>query len=445
MNTPIYSFVKSYADGDVSRLHMPGHKGKSVLGCELYDITEIDGADVLGSPDGIIAESQRNAAELFGTGATFYSTEGSSLSIKAMLYTALVNRKDDEKPIIFAARNSHKAFIYGCALLDIDIHWLYGEGCGLCRCIISPEMLKNELAAAEKKPFAVYITSPDYLGGTADIRGLSEICGEFGIPLLVDGAHGAYSAFLGENTHPINLGATMCCDSAHKTLPVLTPGAYLHLSANSPEEYRKTANTAMQIFATTSPSYLILQSLDLCNAYLADDFRRELADCTERVRKLAERLGSLGWENISNEPTKITVNCTRCGIHGYAVAEVLRKFKVECEFADCDNVVLMFTPSNRETDYDRVYDAFSSVEISEGIKEIANVDFVRCEKVMTVREAIMSPFEIVETENAVGRICAAPTVSCPPAIPIAVSGERIGQECAEIFKLYGIENIAVVK
>ena len=124
MKTPIYDFVQKYAESDVSRFHMPGHKGKSFLGCERLDITEVQGADVLYSADGIIEESERNASALFGTAHSFYSAEGSSLAIKTMLALAVKGFKGSKggagvKPVVLAGRNAHKAFIYSCALLDI--------------------------------------------------------------------------------------------------------------------------------------------------------------------------------------------------------------------------------------------------------------------------------------------------------------------------------------
>ena len=125
ITTPIADFVKHYAADNISRLHMPAHKGNSLLGCEAFDITEINGADVLYSANGIIDESERNAAKLFGTAHTFYSTEGSTLAIKAML--ALVKRNSKKKSKILAARNIHKAFIYACALLDLEVEWIYPD------------------------------------------------------------------------------------------------------------------------------------------------------------------------------------------------------------------------------------------------------------------------------------------------------------------------------
>ena len=136
MNTPIADFVENYAKQNMSRMHMPGHKGKGFLGCERFDITEVSGADSLYEADGIIAESENNAAKLFGTGRTVYSTEGSSQCIRAMLYLALQNWKMQNrqqkngrrKPVVVAARNVHKAFVYAAVLLDFDIQWLWPEG-----------------------------------------------------------------------------------------------------------------------------------------------------------------------------------------------------------------------------------------------------------------------------------------------------------------------------
>lgn len=140
MDTPIADFVRSYAASGTARFHMPGHKGKGPLGCEALDITEIAGADSLYEAEGIIAKSEENARSLFGTGRTLYSTEGSSQCIRAMLQLILQNRKPGAAPVILAARNVHKAFIYAAALLDFRPEWLWPEGGSgsLMGCPISP-------------------------------------------------------------------------------------------------------------------------------------------------------------------------------------------------------------------------------------------------------------------------------------------------------------------
>ena len=176
MNTPICDFAARYAQGDPLRLHMPGHKGQAFLGIEPLDITEIDGADSLYEADGIIRQSEDNASALFGC-PTYYSTEGSSQCIRAMVYLAALHAKArGRKPLIAAARNAHKTFLSAVALLDLEVLWLYPEqNDSYLTCRISPEALEQFLCSAAEKPTAVYLTSPDYLGTLADIAGLSAV------------------------------------------------------------------------------------------------------------------------------------------------------------------------------------------------------------------------------------------------------------------------------
>ena len=344
MKTPIADFVRGYAERGASRLHMPGHKGISRLGCEALDITEIDGADVLGSASGIIAESERNAAELFKTAGSYYSTEGSSLCIRAML--VLIKRSvGSRQPRVLAARNVHKAFIYACALLDVAVDWIYpDEFSHLCECKISAEELDARLSAYESLPDAVYLTSPDYLGNIADVEAVSQVCHRYGLPLLVDNAHGAYLAFESPSRHPIALGADMCCDSAHKTLPALTGAAYLHVSENYGKFSEREIRSAMALFASTSPSYPTLQSLDLCNAYIADGYADRLADFYVKVGQLKSRLTAIGFPTEGDEMLKLVFSKDSCGYSGLELADILRSSGIEAEFADRDRLVLMLTP-----------------------------------------------------------------------------------------------------
>ena len=166
MDTPIVDFVRGYAQSGTSRLHMPGHKGQSLLGFEPLDLTEIRGADELYEPEGIIAQSEANATRLFGTQHTYYSTEGSSQCIRAMLCLALqAVPRTGKRPVLLAARNAHKALLYAAALLDFDIRWLWpaAENAGaLCSCPISAQMLTTalqELTGQGSTPFGVYVTT----------------------------------------------------------------------------------------------------------------------------------------------------------------------------------------------------------------------------------------------------------------------------------------------
>jgi arginine/lysine/ornithine decarboxylase len=444
MTTPIADFVKNYARRDLSRFHMPGHKGKALLGCESLDITEIDGADVLYSADGIIDESESNASALFGTKHSFYSTEGSSLAIKAML--ALIKKKTPvgKRTTVLAARNVHKAFIYACALLDIDAEWLYPTKFShLCECNITPEELEIALASTDRLPDAVYLTSPDYLGNIADVKGVSEVCRRYSLPLLVDNAHGAYLGFCEQNMHPIALGADMCCDSAHKTFPVLTGGAYLHI-ANSFDADKDEVRSALALFASTSPSYLILQSLDLCNSYLADDYRERLANCIARLGTIKSALAQRGVRAKETEPLKLVLTRDSCGYGGDELAKILRHHGIEPEFADRDAIVLMATPSLEERDFERLERALSTLVAREPVTTDLPTPEIAT-RTLSIRDAIFSPSENTATKDAAGRICASPIVSCPPAVPVVMSGEIITEGAIELMLYYGIDQIDVLK
>ena len=445
MNTPIADFVTKYAKSDITRLHMPGHKGNAILGVEALDITEIAGADVLYSADGIIAESEENCTSLFGTAHSFYSAEGSSLAIKAMLSLA-VTASGEEKPTVLAARNAHKAFLYAAAWLDFDIAWMMPKDSShLCSCLLSKDDVERAILAANKKPCAVYLTSPDYLGNIADVQGIATVCQTHGIPLLVDNAHGAYLKFLENDKHPISLGATMACDSAHKTLPVLTGGAYLHISQNADAYFVENARNALASFASTSPSYLILSSLDHCNAYLFKQGKKDFAVSAKKVSDLKAHLASHGFTLFGNEALKLTVYAPDYGYFGYELAEYLSEQKIECEFADKEYLVLMFSPSNTPLDFERVTTAFEKIVKKEG-KILPNPPVPPVsEQRMSVRKAMLSKSETIPTQKANGRIAASPTVSCPPAIPIVVSGEVITQEVIESLLHYGVNTVSVVK
>ena len=438
MNTPVADFVQRYAKAGTARLHMPGHKGRCFLGCEPWDITEIHGADALYEAEGILAESEANAAALFGSQRTCYSTEGSSQCIRAMLYLAVAASGSHT---VVAARNVHRAFVSAAALLDLEIRWLWPEKSrSLCGCPISPAQLEETLNSLPEPPAAVYLTSPDYLGGMAQIPALAQVCHQHGTLLLVDNAHGAYLRFLQPSLHPLDLGADLCCDSAHKTLPVLTGGAYLHLSPTAPAQLAPLAKSALGLFGSTSPSYLTLASLDLCNRYLAEGYPQRLAEAVERLAELRERLTAAGWRVEPSDPLRVTVAAPR-GVTGQELAGQLRRQGVECEYADRDFLVLMATPENTP---EELAQAAAALGQCPGEANPPQLPLARGERACSIRQAAFAPRETVDAAHSLGRVCGLPTVGCPPAIPIAVSGERITPEALALFAYYGIEQVEVL-
>lgn len=439
MNTPICDFVNEYTKKNSVRLHMPGHKGLGLLGFEEKDITEINGADSLYEADGIIKESEKNASGLFGCD-TFYSTEGSSQCIRAMVYLACIHAKSlGRKPLIATGRNAHKTFMSACALTDADVIWLCNKNGGsYLSCELTAEDIEKSLLDADEKPVAVYLTSPDYLGNMPDIQAISSVCKKHGVLLLVDNAHGAYLEFLPESMHPIKLGADICCDSAHKTLPVLTGGAYLHTKIFSDK-----TKSALSLFGSTSPSYLILQSLDAANKYISDGYKEKLAEFLKSVDALKKTLVENGYTLCGNEPLKITIKAKEYGYYGYEIADLLEEKNIFCEFSDKDFIVFMLTPEIGN-DVKKLENVLISIQKKEKICESAP-EFVLPEKAINIKDAVFCESETISVKESESRILATANVACPPAVPIVVCGEKIDKKAVECFEYYGINNITVIK
>ena len=427
---------------------MPGHKGKSLLGYEKNDITEIFGADSLYQASGIIKESEENAGELFGSGATFYSCEGSSLSVRAMCYLAKAYAvslgKKENVLYALSTKNAHSSFVSAATLLDFKIKWLYSDSTSYLNGKISADELEKTLTCVDNLPFMVYITSPDYLGNTCDIKSLSEVCKKYGVPLVVDNAHGAYLRFLESDSHPITNGATICCDSAHKTLPVLTGGGYLHVSKDAPSFFRENAKKALSLFGSSSPSYLILASLDNANLYLSDNYKNQLLAFVKKVDSLKKSLTKNGYSLLGDEPLKITVEAKKYGYLGTELYDELYKRNIAWEFCDPDYLVMMLTPEHKEEELSILESAFLSIPKKEAILD-TSPRILPCEVVYSPKEASFLPFEEIEINSALGRVLSFASVSCPPAVSVIIAGERFNESTIQLCKYYGINKCTVIK
>ncbi|MBQ8073962.1 MAG: amino acid decarboxylase [Clostridia bacterium] len=439
--TPVCDFARRYAERNPLRLHMPGHKGRG--GMEALDITEIQGAPPLYPASGILRESEENAARLFGAGRTLYSTEGSSLCIRAMLFLARLRAERlGLPPVILAGRNAHRTFLSAAALLDFQVRWLWGDSWLTC----TPPAAEVEAALARMPgpPAAVYLTSPDYLGFRAVVPEIAAVCHARGIPLLVDNAHGAYLRFLPEDQHPLSQGADMTCDSAHKTLPALTGGAYLHLRRDAPPLFYEQAERSLALFASTSPSWLILQSLDRCNARLAGDFPGALAAFLPEARACAARLRERGYDVLMEEPLKMTIRPKAYGYTGDQLHDALRAGNAEGEFSDPDFLVLMLSPEEGAAALARLERVLRAVPRREAIPDRPPAQ-PRPVAVMPLKQALLSAAETVPLSRCEGRVLADPSVSCPPAVPLLVSGERIDAAALACFRYYGLERVSCVR
>ena len=467
MRLPITEFLKEYdADKEIVRLHMPGHKGK-FADCS-DDITEVQGADSLYEADDIIYESEKMTSELFGTRRTFYSTEGSSQVIKAMCYLAVryaaAKTKDNTRTdfVIAASRNAHKSFINASMLMQFDIAWLPSEDeeYSICKCNVTPAGLRKYLTEYKEKSdktlAAVFITSPDYLGNMLDIRGLSEVAHEFDTLLICDNAHGSYLKFVGGDMHPISNGADMTTDSAHKTLPVLTGGAYMHISKNAPEGLEAQARQGLLLFGSTSPSYKIMRSMDLALERINP---QQYAECAEHMKELKDSLREMGIEIYGDEPLKLTIDLRHSDIDGNSLKKELREKKIVCEYGEPDFVVTMWSPFNEyPVEFDRFKKAVKeAIEAAEKNPDEAVIVAKRDSsairhKRFVLPEVVYQPYQTLLMKRKIvkvnadleGEVAADNLTGCPPAITPIIAGERFSKDVIDILEFYGVEEIGIL-
>ncbi|MCR4646740.1 MAG: amino acid decarboxylase [Oscillospiraceae bacterium] len=433
---PIAGFLSNYAHNKPIRAHMPGHKGKPVPGSPMlsavtpFDITEIEGADSLFEADGILLAAEEQTAVLYGSGAVCYSAGGSTLCIQAMLAQMRAERRT-----VIAARTVHRAFLNACVLLGLQVRWIFPENGSLLSGSYPPAKFAAALQDAVQngeRP-CVYVTSPDYLGGMQDIAALSAVCKQFGAPLLVDNAHGAHLAFLPENRHPIALGADYCCDSAHKMLPALTGGAWLHCQNAAMKPFMKQH---MQLFGSTSPSYLIMQSLEAGTCYLRNEGREAVRQMAEEIAALRAKLPQ--YRFLGDEPFHLSI-----AADGIRLAEMLRQSGVECEYADKTCLVLLLSPMTTQEELARLGELLNAID--PGTPAEAPPLPEPSTPAMSLREAALAPCETLPLSAAEGHICGPVQVPCPPAVPIVMSGERITEDALRLLDFYGLKHICCVK
>jgi len=331
------------------------------------------------------------------------------------------------------------------ALLDLHPEWVLPDldtSTGLCKAVTASQIERGMKAATDVK--AVYVTSPNYFGVTADIDAISQVCRAWNIPLLVDNAHGAHLRFFSPNRHPIALGADLCCDSLHKTMPVLTGGAILHVGD---ARYARTARQKLSLFGSTSPSYLVLASMDAAVDYLIS------LKAAEQMQKTAERLGQIARvaKDIGyllpvdvGDPLRLTVSAAGLGYTGSELAGHLRAHRIEPEYAGESHLVLMASPLNTPEDFTRLENALCALPVREPIIPAA-VAATLPQRVLSVREALFAQSETLPVESAVGRVACSLISPCPPGIALACPGERIDDRLAQVLKSSGISCINVVK
>ncbi len=442
---PLYESLKAHAKKGRSPFHMPGHKGK-LRGWELeqaafLDVTEIPDTGSLFDDLGPTRAAEELATQYFGTARTLFSAGGSTLCIQAMMRLCA-----PQGGTVICSRAMHRSAVNAMALLGIDPVYLYPDHSAgpYFAGRVTPESVAEALRE-HPDARAVYLTSPDYYGVMSDIRGICEQADRYRVPVIVDNAHGAHLYPLDPQLHPVVQGAAMSADSAHKTLPVLTGGSFLQIGRAA---YVQQAKAAMELFGSTSPSYLILTSLDWCRDWLehgGEEMVRTSADQCRAVKSMAESMGLLQPEGLC-DPFHIALSGANMTAGGVRSGELLRAMGVEPEYASADGIILMPSPMNSKYDYEILRRALEHLPHTGGDRSSCGVrSLPRPRTVMRLREALLAPAEEFPVDRCLGRIAAQVKCPCPPAIPIVMPGEEMDADCIAALKNFGVMNIKVVK
>lgn len=441
--TPLFAALQKHKNLNRASFHTPGHKNSKLFTAQNFfelDLTELPDTDSLYEANGVIKEAEVLATKLYDSNCTIFSAGGCSLCIQTMLKLALPYGGK-----IVASRMIHKSAVNTMAILNAEVKWIMPEPDKknsnfkqISASEIEKVLQKNKDAAC------VYITSPDYFGNIADVTAISEICHKHNVPLLVDNAHGSHLKFLSKDMHPLTLGADLVADSAHKTLPVLTGGAFLH---TADKKFASGAKQAMSIFGSTSPSYPIMASLDVCRAWLHKNGKAAYSKLEQEVtaiKKIAHQKGLIDNLNENVDPIRLALHTAKLGFCGHDAAVFFRKNGVEPEFSDYQKVVFITTPLNTLEDFSRLKRAIELFPVGEHLQNPTPIFDTPIIK-KSLHEAMFSTSESVNSVDSVGKISATTVCPCPPGIPILVPGELITENSIKNLLHYGIFSLDVIK
>ena len=408
--------LKNYKNSELSRFHTPGHSGKAAVLSDFsqvlpFDVTEVLEFDSIYHADSCIKNIEQKAAKLFGAKRSVISVGGCTLAIQTMLALAC-----DKNAKIAAGRNAHVSFINTCALLDLDPMWIYPK---------DGRVMSNDVEKAlEEGAKVVYITSPDYFGRLSDIEKIADLCHEKGAVLLVDNAHGPHLKFLETDLHPLSLGADMTACSLHKTLPVLTGGAVLNINN---DKFVEKAKEKMALFGSTSPSYLILASIESCFDYL-ETKPNFLEERVLALKKYAKENGAKMPQGEC-DPMRLTLAVDE--------KEALKNGAV-ADYSDGEYTVFITTPFHDETDFARLKAVIDTARGS----AVQSTKITAPKRGLRLQEAYFAQSEEIAASAAIGRIAAQSVSICPPGIPLIIPGEIIDED---IIKQMQNKVIKVVK
>ncbi|WP_167957242.1 aminotransferase class I/II-fold pyridoxal phosphate-dependent enzyme [Anaerosporobacter faecicola] len=452
----LYDKLKKYKEQEIYPMHMPGHKRNLELMGKMdpysIDITEIDGFDNLHDAQEILKEQMEEAAKLYGSMHTHYLINGSTSGL--LVAIAACTKKGDT---VLVARNCHKAVYHGIFLQELVPIYLYpnvDEKYGIQR-EITPEQVKEQL---EKNPEIkmVLLTSPTYEGVVSDIAAIADVVHAYHIPLVVDEAHGAHLGF--HSAFPNNsvaCGADLVIHSVHKTLPAFTQTALLH-SNGELVDYDKV-KMYLQIFQTSSPSYVLMAGISNClrlvreqGMSLFDRYVERLTWFYQQCEKLEALQVYMPWkEQRTNQPyafdpSKIVIFTQYSELTGVELYDLLlHKYQIQCEMVSKNYVLAMTSIADTEEGFHRLVKALFAIDESltkKGSRSEINTDSLfYVTNLMLVRtpyEAYNLKRESISLDQSVGRVAGEQIYLYPPGIPLIVPGEQITEEVITTIQEY---------
>lgn len=437
----LFSALKDYCPNAVP-MHMPGHMRNGEISgdlkalCAGIDITEIDGFDDLHHPSGILRRSMEMAEKLWKSDHTRYLVNGSTCGILSAVYALGAGGGR-----IVCARNAHKSFYHALEITDLEPVFVqpgFDVETGACL-DVSVASIKQALDQTPDAKF-VFLTSPTYEGVISDIKGICGLAHKRGIPVIVDEAHGAHLSLTRDfPCGAVEAGADIVIESVHKTLLSLTQTAVMHISGNLVSI--KDIDHALDIFETSSPSYLLMASIDSCVEILTEKKEAIFSAWRENLeafRSKAQRLKNIRIWTPHNafcyDMSKIIL--MHPALTGNALMEILRnRFSIELEAAYPRYCVAMTGAGVKKEMLDALFSALEKIDS----EEFSASDFkkpaapARTERVYSIKTALQMPFECVKLKEAAGRIAAEYAWAYPPGIPVLAPGERITENMISVW------------